>query len=455
MSAGGMPTTSRPYWDAAIETMVPAALRDLEDRLVAETVRYAAERSPFYRARLREAGLAPSHIAGAFDLARLPFTTKADLRASQEQQPPFGSHTAVSIQDVVRVHRTSGSTGRPLYIVMTRKDAQITNECAARAFWAAGLRPGHVVVHCLNYCLWLGGYTDHSSLEYAGAAVVPFGVGHSALLVRTIRDLGVTAISCTPSYMAVLARVVRDELGMDPRDLGLRLGLFGGEPGMALPGTRRAIEETWGMTARDANYGMSDTLSNFAAECDRRAELHFLGQGAILCQLVDPEGGDDRAIVPGQSGEFVFTTLGREGQPLLRYRSGDIVTILGTDPCECGRTGFRFQVLGRSDDMLIVKGINVFPLAVENVLADLRPEVTGAFQILLPRPNPLEFLSIRAEHGEAIPPDRLDGLRASVERRLRELVGVRAEVTLLPPNVLPRFEGKAKRLIKLYAGEAA
>jgi phenylacetate-CoA ligase len=444
-----------PYWDAAMETMAPAALRDLEDRLVRETVRYAADRSPFYQARFRESGLAPAHVTAVRDLARLPFTTKADLRASQERDPPFGSHTAVPTRDVMRVHRTSGSTGRPLYIALTRNDARITNECASRAFWAAGLRPEHIVVHCLNYCLWLGGYTDHSSLEHAGAAVVPFGVGQSTLLVRTIRDLGVTAISCTPSYMAVLARVVRDDLGIEPREVGLRLGLFGGEPGMALPGVRRAIEDTWGMTARDANYGMSDTLSNFAAECDRRAELHFLGQGAILCQLIDPDREVDEEIVPGQSGEFVFTTLGREGQPLLRYRSGDVVTILGTDACDCGRTGFRFRVLGRSDDMLIVKGINVFPAAVENILAELRPDLTGAFQILLPRPNPLEFLSIRAEHGAAIPPGQVEGLRVRVERRLRELLAVRADVTLLAADTLPRFEGKAKRLVKLYAGETA
>ncbi len=441
------------YWDETMETIAPAALRELEDRLVREAVSYVWDRSPFYQAKFREAGVKPEQITAARHLTRLSFTSKAELRSSQENHPPFGAHTAVSVRDVVRVHKTSGSTGRPLYIAMTRRDAQVTNECGARAFWAAGLRPDHVVVHCLNYCLWLGGYTDHSSLEYTGAAIVPFGVGHSGLLVRTIRDLGVIAISCTPSYMAVLARVVGEELKIEPRELGLRLGLFGGEPGMAIPGVRRAIQETWGMTARDANYGMSDTLSNFAAECDARPELHFLGQGAILCQLLDPERGHDKEIVAGESGEFVFTTLGREGQPLLRYRSGDVVTILATDACECGRTGFRFRVLGRSDDMLIVKGINVFPSAVENILAEMRPELTGAFQILLPRPNPLEVLSIRAEHGEAIAPDLLEGLRAKLERRLRELLAARAEVELVAPNTLPRFESKAKRLVKLYAGE--
>lgn len=443
------------HWDEPMETIAPAGLQELEDRLVRDAASYVWDRSPFYQGKFREAGVKPRHIAGARDLRRLQFTSKADLRASQERQPPFGAHTAVPLRDVVRVHKTSGSTGRPLYIAMTRKDVQSTNECAARAFWAAGLRPDHLVVHCLNYCLWLGGYTDHSSLEYTGAAVVPFGVGYSGLLVRTIRDLGVTAISCTPSYMAVLARVVREELGLEPRDLGLRLGLFGGEPGMAIPGTRRAIEETWGLVARDANYGMSDTLSNFAAECDMRPELHFLGQGAILCQLIDPESERDREIVAGESGEFVFTTLGREGQPLLRYRSGDVVMILATDPCECGRTGFRFRVLGRSDDMLIVKGINVFPSSVETVLGEMRPQLTGAFQILLPRPNPLEVLSIRAEHGEAVPSGGLAGLRAGVERRLRELLSARAEVELVAPDTLPRFEGKAKRIVKLYTGETA
>ena len=442
------------YWNEAMETIAPAALRALEDRLTRETVSYVRERSPFYQAKFREAGIGPRQLTGVEDLPRLPFTTKAELRASQERRPPFGLHTAVPVADVVRVHKTSGSTGRALYIAMTRRDAEVTNECGARAFWAAGLRPDHLVVHCLNYCLWLGGYTDHSSLEYTGAAVVPFGVGHTRLLVRTIRDLGVTAICCTPSYMAVLGQVVREELGMEPRDLGLRLGLFGGEAGMGMPGIRRAIEETWGMTAKDANYGMSDTLSNFAAECDARPELHFLGQGAIVCQLIDPESESHKGIAAGESGEFVFTTLARQGQPLLRYRSGDVVKILGTDRCECGRTGFRFQVLGRSDDMLIVKGINVFPAAVENILAEMRPELTGAFQILLPRPNPLEALSIRAEHGEAVARRDLGGLQDRVERRLRELLSARSEVELVAPGTLPRFEGKAKRLVKLYAGEA-
>ncbi len=437
-----------------MEALSPMTLRELEDRLVQEVVRYVGERSPFYQSKFREAGIAPHQVRGVRDLSRLPFTEKAELRRSQEEHPPFGTYTVASVRDIVRVHKTSGSTGRPLYIALTRKDVQVTNECGARAFWSAGLRPDHVVVHCLNYCLWLGGYTDHSSLEYTGATVVPFGVGHSGLLVRTIRNLGVTAISCTPSYMAVLARVVRDELGIEPRDLGLRLGLFGGEPGMAIPGVRRSIEELWGIKAKDANYGMSDTLSNFAAECDERMELHFLGQGAILCGLVDPQTHQDKEIADGESGEFVFTTLDREGQPLLRYRSGDMVQILGTDPCECGRTGFRFRVLGRSDDMLIIKGINVFPSAVEDILAGLRPELTGAFQILLPKPNPLETLSIRAEYGEEIVSNALERLRAKVDRRLREILGVKVEVQLVAPYSLPRFEGKAKRVVHLYLGES-
>jgi phenylacetate-CoA ligase len=442
-----------PYWNEAMERMAPAALRQLDDRLVREQVAYLFERSPFYRSKFRQVGLGSHDIRGAEDLRRLPFTEKAELRLDQEAHPPFGTYTAAPLRDIARVHKTSGSTGRPLYVALTRKDVETTNECAARAFWSAGLRPDHLVVHCLNYCLWMGGYTDHSSLEYAGAAVVPFGVGNSRLLVRTIRDLRITAISCTPSYMGVLASVVPDELGLQPSQLGLRLGLFGGEPGMSNPGTRQAIEATWGLRATDANYGLSDTLSNFAAECPHRRELHFVGQGTILCQLIDPDQGTDRDLTPWASGEFVFTTLGREGQPLVRYRSHDVVEILGTEPCECGRTGFRFRVLGRSDDMLIVRGINVFPAAVENVLAELRPELTGAFQILLPRPNPLEFLSIRAEYGSPLKPGDVEALRATVERRLRDVLVVKADVELVPPESLPRFEGKARRLVKLYAGE--
>lgn len=444
----------RSHWNPEMETMAPGDLRVLEEARLREQVDYVAGRSGFYGRKLAEAGVRPGDLRAAADLRRLPVTTKEELRKDQEAHPPFGMYTAAPLEEIVRVHKTSGSSGRPLYIALTARDAELVAECGARAFWSAGLRPSDIVVHCLNYCQWLGGYTDHASLERTGAAVLPFGVGNSRALVRTIRDLGVTAISSTPSYPGYLEAIVEEELGLPPRALGLRLGLFGGEPGMAIPGTRRRIEETWGLTARDANYGLSDVLSNFAAECPERPELHFLGQGAILCQLLDPAAGSDIGLEKGAVGELVFTTLRREGQPLLRYRSGDVVEILATNPCACGRTGFRFRVLGRSDDMLIVRGVNVFPSAVEDVLGRI-PDLTGAFQILVDRPQALDRLRLRVEAAPSVTEDAWPRLAGLVGAQVKTFLGVTPEVQVVGPRALPRTEGKAKRLVRLYAGEGA
>jgi phenylacetate-CoA ligase len=439
-----------------MEAISPEDQAAMERALLARQISYVARASDLYRKKFAEAGVTTEGIRSRDDLARLPFTTKKELRASQERRPPFGDFCAAPDEKIRRVHRTSGTTGRFVYTALTDADLALTHDCGARAFWAAGLRPRHRVVHCLNYCLWMGGYTDHANLENTGATVFPYGVGNSAQLVKVIQEAGIDAISCTPSYLSRLEEVVDEELAVAPAELGLRLGLFGGEPGLENPAFRKRLETTWQMRAQNANYGVSDVLCNFAAQCEENPALHFLGQGALLVELIDPESGQSVPIEAGAAGEMVLTHLKKEAQPLIRYRTADVIRILESGPCRCGRTGFRFQVAGRADDMLHVKGINVFPAGVAMVLEDLVPEVTGEFQIVVTHPSPYTHLDIRVEHGADLEPGAAGALQERVERAIRKTLNFKAVVELAAPGSIARGRtGKAVRVKREYRCDPA
>lgn len=442
----------RRYWNAEMETLSVGDQGRVELERLLKQLEYVGARSAMYRRKWSEAGVRFEEVKRIEDLAGLPFTTKGELRESQERLPPFGDFLACEPGAVSRVHRTSGATGRFVYTALTRADLDMTHDCGARSFWAAGLRPNDRVIHCLNYQLWMGGLTDHVNLETTGATIFPFGVGNSRQLVRVIREAGINALSSTPSYPRYLEQVVRDELGIEPRELGLTLGLFGGEPGLDNPVYRHRLEKTWGMKAQNANYGVSDVLCNFAAVCSENYQLHFLGTGALLFQLIDPESGEDIPIEKGVMGEMVLTHLAKEAQPLVRYRTSDLLEILGVGPCACGRTGPRFKVIGRADDMLHVKGINVFPAGVAQVLESMVPEVTGEFQIVLSHPSPYTHLDITVEHGEHIRPEEKEGLRIRVAAQLKEELNFAAVVTLVPPRSIERTQmGKARRVVRNYS----
>ena len=436
-------------WNPAMEAISPPDLKKLEQQKLMDQIKHVFANSVMYQKKYSQTGIAAKDITCVQDLAKLPFTTKTDLRESQVRTPPYGDLLAATSDMVNRVHRTSGTTGQFIYTALTRKDLEMTNDCGARAFWAAGLRPHHRVVHCLNYCLWMGGYTDHSNLELTGATVFPFGVGNSRQLVRVIRDAGINVISSTPSYPAYLENIVRDELGIEPRELGLRLGLFGGEPGLENPSYRNRIADTWGMQPQNANYGVSDVLCNFASVCSENYQLHFLAQGALLAQLIDPATGEDVPIEDGVKGELVLTHLEKEAQPLVRYRTSDILEILGTGPCRCGRTGFRFRVVGRADDMLHVKGINVFPNGISQVIETMVPDLNGEFQIVLDHPSPYTSLNITVEYGAGINPSQKDALARKLEEKIKAVLNFTARVDLVPPLTIQRKE-KAVRVLRRY-----
>ncbi len=423
---------------------LPAAEIAPHARAAWEAQRARLAGSAFYRA-LWQGAAVPTRPE---DLPALPLSDKAQLRASQASHPPFGDYLAAPVQQAVRLHRTSGTTGQAMNLALSARDAAVTAKVGGRAQRAAGLGPGHRVVHCLNYRMWMGGLTDHLTLEATGALTVPFGVGETALLIRTIRELGVDAISCTPSYPAVLERVLAEEHpGLAPRDLGLRLGLFGGEPGLDDPAFRDRLRETWGMEPRNANYGVSDVLSNFAAQCEHDTRLHFVAGDVLWPELVEPESGAPLGLRAGARGELVLTHLLRDCQPLARFRTGDIIVVEETAPCVCRRTGFRFRVVGRSDDMVVVRGLNLFPSMVAAVLGRFAG-LSGEYRIRLAAPPPHDRLPVEAElaAGRAAEP----GLAGAVAAAIKADLGATAEVRLLPHGALPRTEGKTRRVLRDY-----
>lgn len=398
--------------------------------------------SAYYRKRLGQL-----RLTGELDqLADLPFTDKDMLRREQYDHPPFGHYLATRPDKISRIHRTSGTTGVAMNLGLTANDAEMTAKVAARAQSAAGLGSGHCVIHCLNYQLWMGGYTDHASLEATGATVVPYGVGGTRQLIRTIIELGVTAISCTPSYPAVIEANLRQHYpDMSPRDLGLTLGLFGGEPGLDDPTFRKRLEDTWGFTARNSNYGVSDVLCNFAGQTEYSNDLHFVALDVLFPELIDPHTGLRRPWSEGERGELVLTHLTKEAQPLLRFRTGDIITVTGIGTARCGRTAPRFRVVGRADDMVVVRGLNLFPTMIAAVINQFR-ELSGEYRIVLEGPPPYDYLPVEVEltEGAAHPQDFDRVIEAAIKREL----GATARVHVLPPLALPRTEGKTRRVVR-------
>jgi len=434
-----MSLAGSPLKDA--EFAAPGEIAAHQRALWPNQLKYVRGRSDFYRRHFD--GLKIETALEA--LPALPFTGKEGLRDDQAANPPFGSTLTCDPDAIMRIHRTSGTTGVAMTAVLTALDADVTAEVGARAQRAAGVGPGHRVIHCLNYQLWMGGFTDHCILERAGATVVPFGVGNTARLIDTIRQLSVTAIHSTPSYPAVIEQVLAERYkGLKPRDLGLKLGLFGGEPGLDDPELRARLEDTWGFKVRNANYGMSDVFCNFAAQCEHTSDLHFMGADVMYAELIDPDSGDARPITEGGSGELVLTHLLREAQPLIRFRTGDIISVTATDTCACGRTCPRFRVIGRADDMVVVRGINVFPSMVAAVV-NRAPGLNGEYRIVLDTPPPYDRLTLEAERaGES----ELDA--QAVEQIIKRDLGVTAEVTLVAPESLGRTEGKTRRVIRNY-----
>ncbi|MBL6933673.1 MAG: AMP-binding protein [Rhodospirillales bacterium] len=408
-----------------------------------EQAKYVAAASPFYQALWQ--GIAPPERLE--ELSLLPLSDKSMLRTSQQNHPPFGDYLASSAELVNRLHRTSGTTGQAMNLALSAKDALQTALIGARAQSAAGLGPKDRVVHCLNYQMWMGGFTDHCTLEATGALVIPYGVGGTEKLIRTIQELEITAISCTPSYPKVLEKVITEHFpGLQPHDLGLKLGLFGGEAGLDDPAYRKRLEDTWGFKVRNANYGVSDVFCNFASQCENNNDLHFIALDVLYPELIDPDTAQPMAWKDGETGELVLTHLERDCQPLVRFRTGDIITLTGVgEPCACGRTAPRFRVVGRSDDMIVVRGLNIFPTGLAATVNSF-PELSGEYRVILEGHGPFDHLPLEAEMANGI--EQSERLALDIGDAIKRDLGATAKVALLDHGALPRTEGKTRRVIR-------
>lgn len=422
------------------EFLKPDELRPIQKKHWHNQSSYIMANSDFYQRHYKGLKL----TGDLAEIADLPFTDKVMLRNEQRTQPPFGSYLAADESKIVRLHRTSGTSGTAMNLALTQQDALMTAVVGARAQSASGLSTQHRVVHCLNYQMWMGGYTDHATLEATGATTIPFGVGNTKQLVTLIRDLKINAISCTPSYPAVLEQVIRETFpSLEPRDLGLELGLFGGEDGLDDPAFRKRLEQTWGFKVRNANYGVTDVLCNFAGQTEISDDLHFMAPDVLYPELINPDSDDLKPWQVGETGELVLTHLCKEAQPLVRFRTGDIITLTGIGKAVCGRTAPRFRVVGRSDDMVVIRGINVFPTQVAAVINPISA-LSSEYRIVLNSKPPYDRLEL--EVGQAHEHSDPKSLIAEIEAAIKKHIGVTANVSLLAPNTLPKTEGKTKRV---------
>jgi len=423
-----------------------------EDRLRRQMA-YNYEYSTFYRRRFDANGINPADIRTIDDLARLPFTTKEELRDSQIERPPLGLHAAAQMEDVIRIHSSSGTTGRPSYVGITRHDRDGWMESVARVYWAEGVRPDTILAMGFGLSFFVGGIPLQDAAEQIGATFIPIGTGASDRLVTSIQNIGANQLTCTPSYATYLAEYVRSRFHMDPRKLGLQRIQVGAEPGGGVPEVRKRIEEDWGVFVTEG-IGNADVIPVYAGECDERAGMHFVAPDLVILEIIDPDTGVVLPMShPEVRGELVFTHIDRQCVPLVRFRTRDQV-VAWTETCPCGRTGVRLRCVGRTDDMLILLGVNVFPSAIKDVVMSLRPRTTGEIQIILDAPGPRVDppLKIQVEHGSEA--SNLPELKRDVEGLLRDKLIFSANVEILPPGTLPRYEMKAKLIQKTYEQQA-
>lgn len=426
------------FWHEDIETMDRADIERLQLKKLKNLVDYCYNRVPFYKKRLDEVGITADKITALSDIQHIPYTTKDDIRDTY----PFGLF-AVDKKEIVRLHASSGTTGNPTVVGYTKNDLKMWTDCVSRLVVAAGATSDDIVQIAFGYGMFTGALGLHYGLENIGATVVPTSTGNTEKQLKFMKDFGTTALVSTPSYALYIAEVAKD-LGIDCRDLGIRLGLFGSEG--CSNEMRAKVEEAWNLFATD-NYGMSELCGpGVSGECRYRCGLHF-AEDHFLPEIIDSATGAVKAR--GDEGELVVTTLSKEGIPLLRYRTKDI-SRLHYEKCECGRTHVRMEKpLGRADDMLKIKGVNVFPTQIESVLVSI-PEVGPQYQIVLGTKNYMDTFEINIEVSDAnllTSFTALENLQQKVRHKLQTVLGLDAKINLVEPRSLERFVGKAKRVI--------
>ena len=428
-------------WNPNKECMSRDEMSALQGKRLHKIVEYVYHNVPFYRHRLQEMDITPDDIQTIDDIRKLPFTTKKDLRDNY----PFGLQAAPQSQ-IIRIHASSGTTGNPTIVGYTRKDIGIWSECMARCLTAYGVTHDDIFSVSYGYGLFTGGLGAHNGVEKIGASVVPTSTGNTEKHVKLIRDLGITGIACTPSYALYLAETM-DKMGITKDEISLKIGAFGAEPWTEQ--MRTEIQERLGLKGYNL-YGLSEIMGpSVSYECQEQHGSHIC-EDHFYPEIIDPVTLEP--LPNGQTGELVFTTLTKEGMPVLRYRTRDLCTLL-PDTCGCGRTSIRMgRIEGRSDDMLIIRGINVFPSQVESVVLSMK-EFAPRYLLIVDRKNNLDTLTVQVEIRQEYftstfdTPAAIDELEKRLASRLKSVLSIAAKVQLKAPNTIERSQGKSAHVI--------
>jgi len=429
------------YWEENIELAPRERIREIQDRKLRETVARVYQNVPMYRARFDEAGIKPSDIRGVPDLAKIPFTVKDDLRNNY----PFGMF-AVPLKQVVRVHASSGTTGKPTVVGYTEADLDMWAESMARLITACGVTEDDVAQVAFGYGLFTGAFGLHYALEKIGCTVVPVSSGNTERQLMLMKDFGTTVLVSTPSYALYMSDYM-EKLGIDPgRDLKLRVGLFGGEG--SSEAMRAQIEQRLGILATE-NYGLSEIIGpGVSGECYCKCGMH-INEDHFIAEIINRNTGE--VLPEGEEGELVLSAVSKQALPILRYRTKDITRLI-TEKCACGRTSIRMEkIKGRTDDMLVIRGVNVFPSQIETVLLSVS-EIGPHYEIIVTREGWLDKLEVLVEVADPSLLEsfsRLEALENTIKARLRTMLLLDANVKLVGPDTLKRFEGKAKRVTDL------
>ncbi len=430
---------SEIYWEEEIETLPRVGLESIQLRRLKHLVARVYKTVEPYRRKMDAIGLKPDDIKTLADLAKLPFTVKNDLRDNY----PFGLFT-VPLDEVVRVHASSGTTGKPTVVGYTANDIKTWSNVMARALCCAGATKGDMVHNAYGYGLFTGGLGAHYGIERLGATVIPVSGGNSKRQINIMKDFGSTVLLSTPSYALNLAEAM-DAMDVDPKSLSLRVGIFGAEPWSE--NMREEVERKLNLKATDI-YGLSEVMGpGVAQECLHTTRGMHIFEDHFLPEIIDPVTGE--VLPPGEKGELVFTTLTKEAFPLIRYRTRDISRLF-YEPCECGRTLVRMEkVTGRTDDMLIIRGVNVFPSQVEHVLMGV-DGVEPHYLIVVDREGNLDTMQVQVEVSDGVFSDEirvLENLTKHIQKEIKDLLGVTCKVKLVEPKTIQRSEGKAQRVI--------
>ncbi len=425
-------------WNEKIECATREEMSAIQSERLIKTVERVYHNVPSYRAKMQEKGLVPGDIKSVKDLSKLPFTEKTDLRDNY----PFGMFT-VPMSEIVRVHASSGTTGKPTVVGYTRNDLNMWSEVVTRTLCMAGVGQDDIVQIAYGYGLFTGGLGMHYGTENLGATVIPISGGNTQKQLQLMQDFGSSVIACTPSYALFLAEVMKDN-NIDPESLKLRVGIFGAEPWSE--NMRKEIEAKLKIKAIDI-YGLSEVVGpGVSCECEEQAGMH-INEDHFIPEIIHPETLEP--MPPGEIGELVFTTVTKEGIPIIRYRTHDLTRLI-YDKCKCGRTLVRMEkCMGRSDDMLIIRGVNVFPSQIESVLLEMS-ETEPHYLLIVEREGTLDVLKVMIEVQEQFFSDeihKLEELKNKIKQNIQNTLGISVAVKLVEPKTIERTAGKSKRVI--------